>query len=181
MLKRIWLPLVLLTASQFPLMAQTDSMHFRSIVANTPSTNSCSLVKSATDLEARLKKLGWKNKGADFPDIDWKTNIAAVVTTSDSYGRPQGVNLSADKALAIIHLDAETNEHNSGVFVIELGPRFANVKDCSAQYKSLAAVLQSDPDTGKDSRADTTTSSSSSSQSSSDQNPASNSASKPPD
>lgn len=173
MLKRIWLSLILLTAGQVLLMAQTDPMRFRSIVANTPSTNGCGLTKTATALEARLKELGWKNKGADFPDIDWKTNIAAVVTTSDSYGRPQRVILSPDKALAIIHLDANTNEHNSGVFVFELGPRFANVKDCLAQYKSLAAVSRSKPVAGKDSQTSGPTSHSSGSSSST--------SSKPPD
>ena len=150
MSNRIWLPLVLLTTSQFPLIAQTDVMHFRSIVADAPSTNSCTLAKTATALEVRLKELGWKNKGADFPDIDWKTNIAAVVTTSDSYARPQGVNLSRNKVRAIIHLDADADEHNSGVFVFQLGPRFFNVKDCSSQYKSVEVILRSKPEHTED-------------------------------
>ena len=146
-----YLCLLVVPCSSAPLpSAQTPQLSFWYVKGNGSSTNSCRLVKSDSDLEVSLKALGWKETDAGYPAIGWNDQkIAAVVTRTDAHARPTGVDLSADKSRAQVHVRQDDGEQESGILVVELGPPIAAATSCSVDDSDTKSTLGPAPNTGE--------------------------------
>jgi hypothetical protein len=134
MLLRVCTALVLIGARPC-LTAQTAPIRFISLVGSESPADTCQLAKNNVQLEARLKNLGWKWDGTNFPKIDWGSKIAAVISVSHSHALPKDVGFSEDKRGAFVHLEPNPDQVNGGILVLELDSQSGRVSSCSAVYQ----------------------------------------------
>jgi hypothetical protein len=111
------------------LRADEDNPKYKVVRTDAQQKDSCQVAQTDIELEAGLRKLGWKDTTQDYPKVDFPTSRALIITTKVKNAKPRYVRPNAPAM--VVDLENQYHFEGTGTLVLAVS---SDVRTCSTTY-----------------------------------------------
>jgi hypothetical protein len=109
--------------------ADEDHPKYKVVRTDAQQKDSCQVAETDVALEAGLRKLGWKDATRDYPNVDFGSSRALIITTKGKKAKPTYVRPHAPAI--VVDLENQANFNGTGTLVLAVS---SAIRTCSTTY-----------------------------------------------